>query len=82
MKGKYIIVLVLGHEVPILFSPLIPHKHFLSCFCKEAITSAGFFEVFSDPPSGYHHVIVSGRSESLMLDYRSVDEDIIEKFLN
>ena len=83
MERKYIITLVLGHEVPILFSSLIPHKQFLSCFCKEMIVSAGVFSVFPDK-GGRQRVLVSVWGKSISLDIKSRPEDvkIIEKFLN
>ncbi len=83
MDGKYIIVEILGHEVPILFSSLIAHKHFLTCFCKELIISTGMFSVFPDR-GGRQRVLVSvwGKSISLSMESRREDEKIIEKFLN
>lgn len=43
--GKYIIVVVRGHRVAILFNVLIEHDLFLDCFDKHLIISAGFFKV-------------------------------------
>lgn len=82
-ERKYIIVSVLGHAVPILFSSLISHNHFLACFCKELIVSAGFFGLHSHQADyDYHFVSIWGGSISLNLKSQPEDVKIIEKFLN
>ncbi len=81
--GKYIIVEVMRHKVPILFYPLIEHSAFLKCFHKDFIKSAGFFEVYSDQDDhDYHFVNTFRNSTSLDLTSRVEDTKLIEKFIN
>ena len=84
--GKYIIKKVRGHEVAVLFHPLINHCDIGTCKESRGETvSAGFFQVrvvreYSDGPT--IDVSVHGRSLSLDLNSRGdVDAALIRKVL-
>ena len=74
MKSKYLIVKVLGLDLPILFPEAIQHDEVLKLAAKEPV-SAGFYEVIDGK------VFVHGFSISLDLDHRAEDAAIIERFL-
>ena len=85
MDGKYIIKEIKGLEVAILFDALINHCDIGTCKESRGKTvSAGFFYA-----SEYAHasdvedvdVEVFGRSESLNMDSRPVDAEIIKRVI-
>ncbi len=85
-QGKYIIKeLENGHEVAILFDPLISHCDIGTCKNSRGKTiSAGFFDVAAVPteedPNGIS-VGVWGKSVTLKLESRPEDEELIKRVL-
>lgn len=76
--GKYIIVTRRGHEVPILFGPLIEH---IEMGENEKIVSAGLFCV-EGCDKGEIEVSVFGESVRLKIGPRiGTDDELIEKIL-
>ena len=73
--SKYIIVKEKGHEVAVLFDPLIPHNEI-----RKSAISAGFFCVEASS-SIRIKVSVFGESISLKLQTRPEDATLIEKML-
>ena len=84
-QGKYIIKEVMGHEVAILFDPLISHCNIgTKGEDKGETVSAGFFDVMSNPTPddpGNISVGVWGKSVTLKLESRPEDEELIKKVL-
>ena len=84
--GKYIIVEVRGHEVAILFDPLISHCDIGTCHeSRGKRVSAGFFGVTAEPTdedSKNIDVGVWGKSVTLNIESRKgIDEKLIKKVL-
>ena len=81
--GKYIIIEYMGHEVPVIFSSLIPHNVIAENLDRR-LMSAGFFEVgqkSSNENANDINVSCFGQSVTLKSNSRSVDETIIKKVL-
>lgn len=83
--GKYIIKVIRGVEVAILFDPLISHCDIGTCHESRGETiSAGFFGASSAPTDEDNKAIcvgVWGKSVTLKMDSRPEDEDLIKKVL-
>ena len=84
-NGKYIIKEVHGHEVAIMFDDLIVHADIGTCHESRGKTvSAGFFGVGAKPRDGDQDdisVSVWGKSESLKLDSRKEDAELLKEVL-
>lgn len=84
-NGKYIIVECRGHEVAILFHPLIQHCDIgITGDSRGKVVSAGSFGVLSNPTDDDPKdidVVVWGKSVTLKLDNRGEDAAIIKKIL-
>lgn len=85
-SGKYIIVKCRGHEVAIVFSPLINHCDIGTKGESEGkVVSAGSFEVYSHPTEDDPNdidVAVWGQSITLKVSKRRrEDPEIIRKML-
>jgi hypothetical protein len=86
MQGKYIIKVVRGHEVAILFDSLINHCDIGTCKDSRGETvAAGFFAACGRPTSNDERdisVSAFGKSESLEIKSRGdIDEPLIKKVL-
>ncbi len=83
--GKYIIKEIMGHEVAILFNPLINHCDIGTCKESRGETvSAGFFIAFAEPSEQDNKDIgveVFGKSETLKLESRPEDEKLVKQVL-
>jgi hypothetical protein len=79
--NKYIIGIVEGHEVAILFDNLLEHRNVAKgCLSRGTIVSAGFYDV-STTDEGNISVYTFGKSESLEVESRQEDNDIVLKTL-
>ena len=74
VRSKYLIVKHAGNEVPLVFSPLLSHEQVAR---EKEVKSAGFCELRADGQWK-----VSGRSESLRLDARPRDAEILNSYLS
>ena len=75
---KYIIVERNGNEIPVLFSASINH-----CDMRVGkVVSAGFCQVFTGTGAKDVSVCCFGKSESLNIEARREDKEIIERELN
>jgi hypothetical protein len=70
---KYVIVGVLGWEIPILFDSLVSHKDVVG---NMNVVSAGFYVMSKEK-----NITVFGKSDTLRVDSRKEDKKIIEDFL-
>lgn len=87
-KAKYIIVIEKGHEVPIIFSPLLSHA---SMAMLRTVVSAGFCEAWGAEPTDINldtlKVWAGGKSVTLKdsdgkyIESRKEDAEIIRKML-
>ena len=67
-----------GTELPVIFPHLINHSDIR---CPGKVVSAGFCQIFADGVN-LVSVAVFGKSDSLKMDSRPEDKEIIEKWLN
>ena len=74
---KYIIIELMGFQVPIIFSPLLSHDDFCGSF-GGTTTSAGFVDI--DLETGKLYCF--GKSLSLGKKSRPEDEEIIRREIN
>lgn len=77
--GKYVIVKNRGHEVAIVFDPIIKHIVFSFAFVGDII-SAGFFRVGIAENKDIG-ITTFGKSTSLKLTSRRADAALIAKIL-
>jgi len=78
--GKYIIIEHLGHEIAIMFNPLLTHSDIKSV----TVVSAGFFAVGANPTDTDQNDIgvdVFGKSVSLKKESRPQDSALLKKVL-
>jgi len=76
---KYIIVDQEGIELPVIFPHLINHSDMRHA---GKVVSAGFCQMYATDGENTVSVCVFGKSESLKLESRPEDKEIIEEWLN
>ena len=80
-EKKYIVVKQSNFEVVILFEDSMQHKDFKEMF-EDNIVSAGIFCLYYNEQTKKIDVEVYGNSQSLHLDSRKQDAELIKKYLN
>jgi hypothetical protein len=76
---KYIIVDQQGTELPVIFPHLINHSDMRHA---GKVVSAGFCQIFASDADKKVSVAVGGKSDSLKINSRPEDKEIIERWLN